>query len=131
MKSNILAVTLSFALIGGALAWTQYAPRVEAQASLPSAVTVDSNGIQHVTLIAKSGYHPKEITVRAGIPTKLTLLTDNTFDCSSSVTIPALTYKTQLPPTGTTTVALGTRTAGEEITGGCSMSMYGFKVTFE
>lgn len=131
MTSRTLAFIISATLIGSALAWTRYAPHTSAQQSTVSAAVIERDGTQYITLLAKSGYHPKELTVRADTPTELTFVTDNTFDCSSSVTIPTLTYTTQLPATGTTTVALGTHKAGDIVTGGCSVSSYGFKIRFE
>lgn len=131
MTSNTIAIGISLALIGSALAWTNLVPHTAAQTVTPEPVTVDAAGIQHITLTAKSGYHPKEVVARAGASTTLTFITDNTFDCSASLLIPSLTYKTQLPPTGTTTIALGTHTAGEEITGACSTVGIGFKIRFE
>ena len=131
MTSNTIAIGISLILIGSAFAWTKLTPHTAAQTAAPEPVVVDAAGIQHITLATKSGYHPKEVVARAGASTTLTFITNNTFDCSANLLIPALTYKTQLPPTGTTTIALGTHAAGDEITGACSTTGIGFKIRFE
>ncbi len=91
----------------------------------------EENGIQIIRVLAKGGYSPKNITGKAGIPTKLELETRGTYDCSSAFTIPSLKYRTQLPPTGVTDVEIGTYEKGSELLATCSMGMYSFTVNFE
>lgn len=73
------------------------------------------NGVQYVTVNAKGGYSPKTSTIKAGIPTKLIVKTDNTYDCSSSLVVQSVNYRSMLAATGETEVDLGTPKSGEKI----------------
>lgn len=90
----------------------------------------EENGVQIIHVIAKNGYSPKNITATAGKPTKFEMETNNTYDCSSSFTIPALKYRTQLPATGTTLVDIPAQEKGTKLTSLCGMGMYKFDVLF-
>jgi plastocyanin domain-containing protein len=89
------------------------------------------NGVQYVTIIAKNGYTPKISTVKAGIPTKLIVKTNNTYDCSASLVINSLKYRKMLSPNGETEIDLGILKAGDSIQGVCAMGMYSFEVKAE
>jgi plastocyanin domain-containing protein len=88
-------------------------------------------GKQLINLVAKAGYWPKTVNAQAGLETNLDIQTLNTFDCSSSISIPELGVQETLAPTGTTRIALGTQPAGKTINGTCSMGMYDFQILFE
>lgn len=88
------------------------------------------DGSQEATIKVKAGYFPNEITLKAGIPTRLTFETKNTYDCSLQLNIPKLDYSNTLPSSGTTEVNIASQVAGSEITGSCGMKMYGFKLKF-
>ncbi|MEI6649845.1 MAG: cupredoxin domain-containing protein [Candidatus Moraniibacteriota bacterium] len=92
---------------------------------------VNADGKQIIEIAVKGGYSPKSITATAGMPTVLRFVTDNTFDCSSSLSIPAINYRKNLPRTGTTDVDVPAQTAGTTLRGSCSMGMYSFTVNFE
>jgi len=85
---------------------------------------------QVVEISAKGGYSPRETTAKAGTPTVLKIKTSGTFDCSSSLTIPKLGYRTNLPPSGETVVDVPPQQAGTALTGLCSMGMYSFTIHF-
>ncbi len=85
------------------------------------------DGTQIVTIAADGGYAPGSSVAKAGMPTVLRFKTSSTFDCSSSIRIPALKISMDLPATGTTDVDVGTLAAGT-LTGTCSMGMYKFNV---
>ena len=89
------------------------------------------NGVQYITIDAKGGYSPKVSTAKAGIPTKLIMKTNGTFDCSASLVVRSLNFQKILPQTGETEIDLGTPKAGEPLQGVCGMGMYGFKINFE
>lgn len=89
------------------------------------------NGIQYITIDAKGGYSPKVSTAKAGIPTKLIMKTNGTFDCSSSLVVRSLNFQKILPQTGETEIDLGIPKVGEPLQGVCGMGMYGFKINFE
>lgn len=85
------------------------------------------DGTQIVTIEADGGYAPGSSVAKAGMPTLLRFKTSSTFDCSSSIRIPALKISMDLPATGTTDVDVGTLAAGT-LSGTCSMGMYRFSV---
>ena len=89
------------------------------------------DGIQYVTIDAKGGYLPRVSTAKAGIPTKLIVKTNGTYDCSASLVIRAIGYQKILPRTGEETVDLGIQKAGTPIQGLCGMGMYSFVINFE
>lgn len=88
------------------------------------------DGVQYVTIEAKGGYSPKVSTAKAGIPTKLVIKTDGTYDCSSSLVIRSVGFQKILPQTGEEVIDLGTPEAGTPLQGTCSMGMYNFVVNF-
>lgn len=88
------------------------------------------DGIQYVTVEAKGGYSPKVSTAQAGIPTKLVIKTDGTYDCSSSLVIRSMGYQKVLSQTGEETIDLGIPEAGTPLHGTCSMGMYNFVINF-
>ena len=85
------------------------------------------NGKQIVTIAVDGGYTPGSSAAKAGIPTVLRFMTNDSFDCSSSVRIPSLKISQDLPSTGTTDIDVGTLAAGT-LSGTCSMGMYKFSV---
>ena len=93
--------------------------------------TVNTDGKQVIEIAVKGGYSPKAVTAKAGVPTVIRFVTDNTFDCSSSLSIPAINYRKNLPRTGTTDVDVPAQAAGTKLQGSCSMGMYSFTVDFE
>ena len=88
------------------------------------------DGIQYVTINAKGGYFPKVSTAKAGIPTKLIVKTDSTFDCSAALSVRSAGFQEILPQTGETEIDLGIPKAGEPLEGICGMGMYSFLVNF-
>jgi len=100
-----------------------------------SATTVQNSeikdGVQYITIDAKGGYSPKVSTAKAGIPTKLIVRTNGTYDCSSALSIRSVGFQKILNRTGEETIDLGTPVAGTPIRGVCGMGMYSFVVNFE
>ncbi len=88
------------------------------------------DGIQYVTIEAKGGYSPEVSTAKAGIPTKLIIKTDGTYDCSSSLVIRSVGYQKTLAQTGEEIIDVGTPAAGTPLQGTCSMGMYNFIINF-
>lgn len=88
------------------------------------------DGIQYITITAKGGYSPRTSTARGGIPTKLIIKTNNTYDCSASLAIHSLKYQQILQPNGQEIIDIGTPNAGETLRGVCGMGMYSFVVNF-
>lgn len=88
------------------------------------------DGIQYISIDAKGGYSPKVSTAKAGIPTKLIVKTNGTYDCSSSLVIKSLGYQKILQQTGEEVIDIGTPKAGEPLRGVCGMGMYNFLINF-
>jgi len=88
------------------------------------------NGVQYVTINAKDGYSPRVVNAKAGIPTKLVVKTNGTYDCSASLVIHSIGYQKILPQTGETEIDLGIPKAGVPFQGVCGMGMYSFVINF-
>lgn len=88
------------------------------------------DGIQYITVNAKGGYTPKVSSAKAGIPTKLIVKTDGTYDCSASLVIRSIGFQKILAQTGEEVIDLGTPKAGQPLQGLCGMGMYSFAVNF-
>ena len=88
------------------------------------------DGVQYITINAKGGYSPKISTAKAGIPTKLIIKTNSTFDCSSSLVIRSLSYQKILQQTGEEIIDIGTPVTGVPLQGVCGMGMYSFLINF-
>lgn len=88
------------------------------------------DGVQYITINAKGGYFPRVSNAKAGIPTKLIMKTNGTYDCSAALVIRSLKYQQILPQNGETIIDVGTPVAGEPLQGVCSMGMYSFVVNF-
>lgn len=94
------------------------------------AVTVE-NGVQVIDLTANGGYSPRYIVAQAGMPTELHVITNGTYDCSSSIVIPALGYQKLLAPTGEEKVEISADQASGTLRGTCGMGMYSFEIAFK
>ena len=87
-------------------------------------------GVQVIEIRAKGGYSPEQTTAKAYLPTLLRMVTDDTFDCSSSVIIPNLRLRKRLPLSGNTDIQLPTIPEDTELTVYCGMGMYYFNLEF-
>lgn len=87
------------------------------------------NGVQYITITARGGYSPNVSMAKAGIPTKLIVKTDGTYDCSASLVIPSIGYQKILTQTGKEIIDLGIPEPST-LRGLCSMGMYNFEVAF-
>ena len=86
------------------------------------------DGVQYVTVAAQGGYFPNSSVIQPGIPTKLIVKTNGTYDCSASLVIRDVGYQKILPSTGEEIIDLGIPTSGQKIQGVCGMGMYNFSV---
>lgn len=89
------------------------------------------NGRQIIDITARGGYTPNYIEAQAGVPTDIRVLTDGTYDCSSSIIIPSLGYQKMLQATGTETISLTAVQAQGTLEGTCGMGMYRFEIFFK
>jgi hypothetical protein len=90
-----------------------------------------TDGVQYVTILAKGGYLPRLSQAQSGIPTKLIVKTNGTYDCSSSLIIRDAKFQQILPQTGETEIDLGTPKPGQTTQGVCGMGMYNFQIAFK
>lgn len=90
----------------------------------PESRSVLGNNIQTATInVFSTGYSPRNITLKKGVPAKITLITDKVYSCASSFTIPALNINKLLPATGKSTIEF-TPTSTGPLAFSCSMGMY-------
>ncbi len=127
-KSTIISIIISIALIGGTLYFIS-------NKSTPSVgeVTQSQNieikdGVQYVTITAKGGYSPRITEIKGGLPTKLIVKTDGTYDCSASLVVRSVGFQKILQPTGEEVIDLGTPKSGDKVQGVCGMGMYNFQI---
>lgn len=126
-------ILLSIVIIGLAIgiAFVVVSPRTVGTVATQEGQNVEMrDGVQYITITAKGGYAPKISTAQAGVPTKLVIKTNGTYDCSSSLVIRSLGYQKVLPQTGDEIIDVGTLKAGTPLQGTCSMGMYNFVVNF-
>ncbi|MFZ3043772.1 MAG: cupredoxin domain-containing protein [Minisyncoccia bacterium] len=129
MKPLHLALIITVVLIGGAIILTQNTPSGTQIAPTGDNVSI-VDGQQIIEIQAKGGYTPRVTTAKAGIPTIVRFRTSGTFDCSSFIRIPSMGVTKNLPPTGTTDIAITNPQTGP-LVGMCGMGMYPFQVNFE
>ena len=88
------------------------------------------NGVQYIRINALGGYSPQITEAKGGMPTKLIIETNGTYDCSAALVIPSISFQKILPQTGKTEIDLGISRAGETLKGLCGMGMYSFIINF-
>lgn len=92
------------------------------QAQGPEIKTVDGVQVVDITAVS-SGYDPKYVQVKNGVPVRLNLTAKGGISCSSSFTIPSLGIRKRLTQ-GETQVVDFTPTKPGKIVYTCSMGMY-------
>jgi plastocyanin domain-containing protein len=128
-KNTIISIIISLVLIGGTL----YFVSDRSVSTYTNEVAQSQNveirdGVQYVTVTAKGGYSPRVTQIKGGIPTKLVVKTDGTYDCSASLVVRSVGFQKILQPTGEEVIDLGTPKAGEKVQGVCGMGMYNFQI---
>lgn len=119
-----LAVSLGIIFLGGLKSNNNATDKVVQNIEI-------KEGIQYITINAKGGYSPRISTAKAGIPTKLIVKTNGTYDCSASLVIRSIGFKKILAQTGEEIIDLGTPEAEKPLQGLCGMGMYNFVVNFD
>ncbi len=125
----ILAITLAITVGIVSLGASKSRNNTETGGSVQNVQVRD--GVQYITITAKGGYSPRVSTAQAGIPTKLIVKTNGTYDCSAALVIRSVGFRKILPQTGEEMIDLGIPQEGQPLQGICSMGMYSFKVNFE
>lgn len=133
MKINLIAIGIAVVLVGGAIAFSgPNGSGTDATQDANSANNVSIvDGKQVIAITAKGGYSPRVTSAKAGIPTVIKMDTRGTFDCSSSLAIPSIGYRNNLPPSGETVIELHPQAAGTSMRGLCAMGMYNFSINFD
>jgi plastocyanin domain-containing protein len=129
MKETILSLLFALLLIGTSVIFKTGSIQDEVSDNDGSNVSV-VNGKQIIEIKARGGYSPRQSNAKAGIPTVIRVSTSGTFDCSSALMIPAIGYRSNLPPSGTVDIEVPSQKAGDTLQGLCSMGMYNFLVKF-
>jgi len=90
-----------------------------------SVAGVNAEGKQEVTIdVLNNGYNSSSDVLKAGVPVKLSLVTNGTRSCTRAFTIPALGVSKVLPQTGSEPVDFTPTQAGS-LAYSCGMGMYG------
>jgi plastocyanin domain-containing protein len=127
-KNTIISIIISLVLIGGTLYFVSDRS-VSSGGELAQSQNVEiKDGVQYVTVTAKGGYSPRITQIQSGIPTKLVVKTDGTYDCSASLVVRSVGFQKILKPTGEEVIDLGTPKSGEKVQGVCGMGMYNFQI---
>ncbi len=131
MNKTALAIVSAGLLIAIALLFSNGSRQgSEVDLTQPGENVTVTDGIQYVTVNARGGYSPRVSVAQAGLPTKLVVKTNGTYDCSLALVIRSLGYQKILAQTGEEVIDLGTVEAGSSLQGTCSMGMYSFSIKF-
>ncbi|KKU10832.1 MAG: hypothetical protein A2Z96_05620 [Spirochaetes bacterium GWB1_48_6] len=122
------AIVIGIFILGAVLLSRVNRPSASQNSPTPEVITGEK---QVIDISVKGGYTPRQTTAKANVPSVLKMKTQGTFDCSSSVVIPALNYRARLPSTGTTEIEVPAQKPGTVLSGMCSMGMYSFKIRFD
>lgn len=127
-KNIILSIIASVFIIGGTFYLVSDRPATSGGEVAETKNIEIRDGVQYVTITAKGGYSPRVTEIKGGLPTKLIMKTDGTYDCSASLVIRSAEFQKVLQPTGEEIIDLGTLTSGEKVQGVCGMGMYNFQI---
>lgn len=127
-KNTIISVIISIALIGGTLYFVSDGPASSGGKGAQSQNVEIRDDVQYVTITAKGGYSPRITQVKGGLPTKLVMRTNDTYDCSLSLVVRSVGFRKMLQSTGEEVIDLGIPKSGEKIWGVCGMGMYNFQI---
>lgn len=91
--------------------------------NVAGASTVTGRSQSATITVYATGYEPQRMTLKAGIPTQLSLVTNKTQGCSRAITFPTLNIQKILPESGTTQIDLPALAQGR-VPFTCSMGMF-------
>ncbi len=127
-KNTIISIIISIALIGGTLYFISDRSISTNEETAQSQNVEIRDGVQYVTVTAKGGYSPRVSEIKGGMPTKLVVKTNGTYDCSASLVVRSVGFQKILQPTGEELIDLGTPKSGDKVQGVCGMGMYNFVI---
>ena len=128
MKITPISILITAAFIGGAIIISIGTPE---QSSPSVNNVVIEGGKQIITIKAKGGYYPKITNAKAGLAAVLKMDTVGTFDCSSAVSIPSLSYRKNLAPSAETLIDVPPQKPNTKLQGLCAIGMYSFTINFD
>ncbi len=131
MNKIFISIIVAGVLIGGAVMLYVGSGKNSGPAVSDKSEATLSGSTQEIEILARGGYSPRNVVAKAGIPLTIKFKTQGTYDCSSSLSIPELNYRNNLPTTGETYVQIAPHKAGEVLKGTCGMGMYSFSVEFK
>lgn len=127
-KNTIISIVISIVLISG-IFYVVSDRSASSDGEITQSQNIEiRNGVQYVTIIAKGGYSPRITEIKEGLPTKLVVKTDGTYDCSASLVVRSVGFQKILQPTGEEIIDLGIPKSGEKVQGVCGMGMYNFQI---
>ncbi len=130
MKTFYIGIGIAIVVMGAVIYWAGSSKQGGGQMPIDGSNVRVENGTQIITIGAKGGYRPRATAAKANLPTKLEVVSNGTFDCSSAIAIPQLGYRANLPPNGTTEINVPPQAAGTTLRGMCQMGMYSFTLIF-
>ncbi len=135
VTAAIVIVFLSFSILSKLSSSTSSSETAQNSSSETDISTQGNNvsiedGKQIITIDVRGGYNPRVSTAKAGIPTILRFKTNGSFGCASSIYLPSMNYRNNLPLSGNTDISLPTQSVGT-FRGMCGMGMYNFVINFQ
>lgn len=106
-----------------------YSPKMSIVGGTPTSTAGISPSIVGSIAARLSATGIPRTIAKAGIPTKLIIKTDGTYDCSASLVVRSIGYQKVLSQTGEEVIDLGVPKA-QPLQGVCGMGMYNFQVQF-
>jgi sulfite exporter TauE/SafE/copper chaperone CopZ len=85
---------------------------------------------QVIEILVKDGYTPEINQAKAGVPTLLRFKTQDTYDCSTAISIPQFGVHGVMPPTAVAEVKIPAQPSGTSVDGYCGMGMYHFQIQY-
>mgnify|MGYP003434780587 FL=1 len=128
MKSTVITVIVTVVVILGFIVVVQN--NTSSSVNEPQSTAISTAGKPIVQILAIGGYSPRVTTANAGVPTIIQVKTEGTFDCSASLTVPAIGYSKHLPASGVTSIEIPAQAANAVVQGICAMGMYNFTINF-
>jgi hypothetical protein len=118
------ATTTSAAADTATTGTTSVEPSSAAAAQLPGQADAGTPAGAEATInVLAHGYDPPVVQVKAGVPARIHLVTNNLSSCTRSFVIPALNVERLLPYSGTETIDIPASQPGQ-IAYTCGMGMY-------
>lgn len=127
-KKIFIGIVVASLLLVGIIAYRPGASAAPPAGAVPAVQNAD--GSQTIDITARGGYSPRLVSAKAGIPTTIRVITQDTYDCSASLVIPKVGLRKLLSSNGTEEINISADKAQGTLNGLCGMGMYSFKIVF-